>query len=57
MPALMTRRIGRYRAQLCLISQDYQALRSVLQQSMPALEQLASSARVGWSIDVDAYDL
>jgi primosomal protein N' (replication factor Y) len=57
MPALMTRRIGRYRAQLCLISQDYQALRSVLQQSMPALEQLTSSARVSWSIDVDAYDL
>ena len=57
MPALMTRRIGRYRAQLCLISQDYQALRSVLQHSMPALEQLASSARVSWSIDVDAYDL
>ncbi|MCP4983475.1 MAG: hypothetical protein GY935_23615, partial [Gammaproteobacteria bacterium] len=57
MPALMTRRIGRYRAQLCLIAQDYQVLRSVLSQSMPALENLASSSRVSWSIDVDAYDL
>ncbi len=57
MPALMTRRIGRYRAQLCLISQDYQVLRSVLTESMPAIEELPSSARVSWSIDVDAYDL
>ncbi len=57
LPALMTRRIGRYRAQLCLIAQDYQALRSVLQQSMPALEQIGTSTRVSWNIDVDAYDL
>jgi len=57
MPALMTRRIGRYRAQLCLISQDYQVLRSVLSQSMPAIEQLASTSRTSWAIDVDAYDL
>lgn len=57
MPALMTRRIGRYRAQLCLISQDYQALRSLLSKAMPAIEELPGSARVSWSIDVDAYDL
>jgi len=57
MPALMTRRIGRYRAQLCLIAQDYQVLRSVLSQSMPAIEQLASTSRTNWTIDVDAYDL
>ncbi len=56
-PALMTRRIGRYRAQLCLISQDYRVLRSVLKQAMPAIEELPGSARVSWSIDVDAYDL
>jgi primosomal protein N' (replication factor Y) len=57
MPALMTRRIGRYRAQLCLLSQDYQMLRSVLNQTMPAIQQLSRSSRVSWSIDVDAYDL
>jgi len=57
MPALMTRRIGRYRAQLCLLSQDYQVLRSVLSQTMPAIQQLPSTPRVSWSIDVDAYDL
>ena len=57
MPALMTRRIGRYRAQLCLIAQDYQVLRSVLSEAMPAIQQLPGSARVNWNIDVDAYDL
>ncbi len=36
MPALMTRRIGRYRAQLCLLATDFRKLRSVLRQSMPA---------------------
>jgi len=57
MPALMTRRIGRYRAQLCLLAQDYQVLRSVLSEAMPAIQQIPSSSRVSWSIDVDAYDL
>jgi hypothetical protein len=32
-------------------------LRSVLKQTMPAIQQLSSSSRVSWSIDVDAYDL
>ena len=57
MPALMTRRIGRYRAQLCLLAQDYQVLRSVLSETMPSIQQISSSSRVSWSIDVDAYDL
>jgi primosomal protein N' (replication factor Y) len=57
MPALMTRRIGRYRAQLCLLAQDYQLLRSVLAQTMPEIQQIPGSSRVSWSIDVDAYDL
>ena len=56
-PALMTRRIGRYRAQLCLITTSYRALRSVLQETMPQIQQVASSASVNWTIDVDAYDL
>ncbi|MCP4472302.1 MAG: primosomal protein N' [Gammaproteobacteria bacterium] len=56
-PALMTRRIGRYRAQLCLLSADFQALRSVLSQAMPAIQEIASSPRVSWNVDVDAYDL
>ena len=57
MPALMTRRIGRYRAQLCLLAGDYQQLRSVLGQAMPAIQDIPSSSRVSWNVDVDAYDL
>jgi len=56
-PALMTRRIGRYRAQLCLLGADYQLLRRVLNQAMPAIQELPSSARVSWNVDVDAFDL
>ena len=56
-PALMTRRIGRCRAQLCLIARDMKALRSVLAQAMPAIAELPGSARASWSIDIDAYDL
>ena len=57
MPALMTRRIGRYRAQLCLFSQDISAIRSVLRETMPTLQEVKSSASVKWVIDVDAFDL
>jgi len=56
-PALMTRRIGRYRAQLCLLSADFQVLRSVLRQAMPAIQEITSSPRVSWHVDVDAPDL
>ena len=56
-PALMTRRIGRYRAQLCLLGADFQVLRSVLSQAMPAIQEISSSPRVSWSVDVDAPDL
>ncbi len=56
MPALMTRRIGRYRAQLCLMSADFRALRAVLRESLPAICELPSSSRVNLTIDVDALD-
>ena len=56
-PALMTRRIGRYRAQLGLMARELATLRSVLRQAMPAIQEVASTARVNWSVDVDAYDL
>lgn len=57
MPALMTRRIGRYRAQLCLFSQDTARLRAVLRETMPALQEIKNSQTVKWTIDVDAFDL
>jgi len=56
-PALMTRRIGRYRAQLCLMSADFRKLRSLLRDCMPDIEAVSSSHRVKWMIDVDALDL
>ncbi len=57
LPALMTRRIGRYRAQLCLLSRERRALRAVLSAAMPEIAELPRSARVNWTVDVDAYDL
>ena len=57
MPALMTRRIGRYRAQLCLMSKDFRALRSVLRENSLQVQAVRKSARVTWTIDVDAPDL
>ena len=56
-PALMTRRIGRFRAQLCLLSQDTRELRGALRESMPEIEVINSSASVKWVVDVDALDL
>ena len=56
-PALMTRRIGRYRAQLALISADYPALRNLLHQAMPQIEALPGTNQSNWTIDVDAHDL
>ena len=56
-PALMTRRIGRYRAQLCLMSINFQQLRAVLQTTMPELENVTNTHAVKWMIEVDAHDL
>jgi primosomal protein N' (replication factor Y) len=55
--ALMTRRIGRYRAQLSLLGTDFRLLRTVLGKAMPAIREIPSSERANWSVDVDAYDL
>ncbi|MCP4489093.1 MAG: primosomal protein N' [Gammaproteobacteria bacterium] len=57
LPALMTRRIGRYRAQLCLMSADLRTLRSILRAAMGEIENVASTHSVKWMIDVDALDL
>jgi len=57
MPALMTRRIGRYRAQLCLLASDHRLLRSVLAEAWPDIQQVPSTPRANWTIDIDAYDL
>jgi primosomal protein N' (replication factor Y) len=56
-PALMTRRIGRYRAQLSLLTTDHRLLRAVLASAMPAIQEIPSTPRASWNIDIDAYDL
>ena len=56
-PALMTRRIGRYRAQLCLMSEDTTKLRTVLRETMPALQSVKNTATLKWVIDVDSFDI
>lgn len=56
-PALMTRRIGRYRAQLCLISPDARMLRRLLREAMPEIQTIKSTSSVKWVVDVDAFDL
>jgi primosomal protein N' (replication factor Y) len=56
-PALMTRRIGRYRAQLSLLTTDHRLLRAVLAAAMPAIQEIPSTPRASWNIDIDAYDL
>ncbi len=57
MPALMTRRIGRFRAQLCLLAQGYAALRGLLNRAMPEIAELPGGRDVSWTVDVDAPDL
>ena len=56
-PALMTRRIGRYRAQLCLMSDNIQQLRMALNEAMPSIKNIPDTHSVKWVIDVDAFDL
>lgn len=57
MPALMTRRIGRYRAQLCLMGKDFRALRAVLRENAVQVQAVRKSGRATWTVDVDAPDL
>ena len=56
-PALMTRRIGRSRAQLCLLAPGHRQLRAVLGPALPRIAALATPRGVNWSVDVDAPDL
>ena len=55
-PAPMEKRAGRYRAQLWLQSPQRNDLHAFLDQWLPLLEQLPSSRKVRWSIDVDPVD-
>jgi len=56
-PALMTRRIGRYRAQLSVLGDDFQSLRQLLQQVMPQVQGIRNTRKSRLTIEVDPLDL
>jgi primosomal protein N' (replication factor Y) len=56
-PAAMAKRAGRYHAQLLLESTDRSALHRFLNEWLPEVEQLKSSRKVRWALDVDPSEL
>jgi len=56
-PALMTRRIGRYRAQLSLLAPDVSRLRAALRPLMPLLLKPRNRADSRLTIEIDPQDL
>ena len=56
-PALMTRRVGRYRAQLSLLAENFSQLRQLLHKVLPQIQALRNSKKAQLTIDVDPVDL
>ncbi len=56
-PALMARRVGRYRAQLTLMADNFAQLRQVLQQALPQIQALRNTRKSQLTIEVDPVDL
>jgi primosomal protein N' (replication factor Y) len=56
-PAAMAKRAGRYHAQLLIESADRSALHRFLDGWISEIEQLPSSRRVRWALDVDPLEL
>jgi primosomal protein N' (replication factor Y) len=56
-PAAMAKRAGRYHAQLLIESAERSALHRFLDGWISAVEQLPSSRRVRWALDVDPLEL
>ena len=56
-PALMTRRVGRYRAQLSVLCEDVQVIRQLLKQLMPAIQNIKNTSKSRLTIEVDPLDL
>jgi primosomal protein N' (replication factor Y) len=53
----MAKRAGRYHAQLLIESADRSALHRFLDGWISEIEQLPSSRRVRWALDVDPLEL
>jgi primosomal protein N' (replication factor Y) len=56
-PAAMAKRAGRYHAQLLVESSERGALHHFLDSWLSAIEQLPSSRKVRWALDVDPIEL
>jgi primosomal protein N' (replication factor Y) (superfamily II helicase) len=56
-PAAMSKRAGRYHAQLLIEGADRAGLHHFLDSWLPAVEQLQSARRVRWALDVDPIEL
>ncbi len=56
-PAAMSKRAGRYHAQLLIESPDRTALHRFLHSWLPEVEQLPAARRVRWALDVDPIEL
>jgi primosomal protein N' (replication factor Y) len=56
-PAAMSKRAGRYHAQLLIEGADRSSLHHFLGAWLPAVEQLQSARRVRWALDVDPIEL
>ena len=57
LPAPIEKRLGRFRWQLLLSADKRSGLHQLLQHCLPIIEELKSSRRVRWSIDVDPVDM
>jgi len=56
-PAAMSKRAGRYHAQLLIESADRTALHRFLEAWLPRIEPLPAARRVRWALDVDPIEL
>lgn len=56
-PAAMSRRAGRFHAQLLIEGSGRSGLHQFLDSWLPAVEQLPSARRVRWALDVDPIEL
>jgi primosomal protein N' (replication factor Y) (superfamily II helicase) len=56
-PAAMSRRAGRFHAQLLIEGTGRSSLHHFLDAWLPAIEQLPSARRVRWALDVDPIEL
>ena len=56
-PAAMSKKAGRYHAQLLVEGADRASLHHFLQSWLPQVEQLPSVRRVRWALDVDPIEL